>query len=304
MMHKTEYEKSCERNPWGNKRTSPYGDYFIKTKVTKAKYLNPSSIQIIKLIFEVGREVRVGNIKDLTREYTTRELGKWAYSFNITFEPFGETCKEYFTMVKFPRRTTFTILNNRSVYKLLAADADIYGILSDIYRTGDYPVSDFPFEIGGHKESPLSAFENCIRRHCPDIETRIKLDAGLDIIFEDIEESQDVEIREQALKKFGYENYIRDGFKKGRINFIIIGDKIFQFHNPGGNFNKIPNGYFNNREDKIIFLSDDITFLQVKDSSNGKIYFLKVPYEMRSVQEAKAWTFGLKEEEYNPEIET
>lgn len=303
MMHKTEHEKSCDRNPWGIKRTSSYGDYFIKTKITKAKHLSLGSIRIIKLIFEVGREVRprfrrVGNGKELISKYVTKELGKWVCSFTITFEPPGETRLEYFTILKFPRRTTFTILNDRSVYKLLASDADIYSILSNIYRTCDYPVSDFPLE------SPLSSFEESLRRYCPDIETRIKLDLGLDIIFEDVEESQNVEIREQVLKKFGYENYIREGFRKGKINYIVIGDKIFQFHNPGSNFDRIPGGYSSNREDKIIFLADDITFLQVKDSSNGKIYFLKVPPDMRRVREAKAWTFGLKEEEYNPEVET
>lgn len=301
MMHKTEYKKSCDRNSWGNKRTSSYGDYFIETKVTKAEqgFLNPRSIQIIKLMFEIGRRgVRMGNGKGLTTKYATKELGKWTCSFTITLEPLGETRKEYFTIVKFPLRTTFTILNDRSIYKLLASDADIYSILSTIYRTCDYPVSDFPLE------SPLSAFEDCLRRHCPDIETRMKLDSGLDIIFEDIEESQNMEIRERALKKFGYENYIRDGFRKNKINYVIIGDRIFQFHNPGSNFHTIPEGYFSNREDKIIFLAEDIAFLQVKDSSNKKIYFLKVPYDVRSVQEAKAWTFGLKEGEYNPEIET
>jgi len=149
----------------------------------------------------------------------------------------------------------------------------------------------------GRDSNVLYEFKYILKRYIQDLETKIKLEMSYPITFEDVEETENLEVREQILRKFGHENYIREGFKKGKINYLIIGDQIFQYNNPGSNFYKIPGGYFNNRDDKIIFLTEDITFLQVKDPSSGKIYFLKVPYGMRSVQEAKAWTFGLEKEE-------
>lgn len=122
------------------------------------------------------------------------------------------------------------------------------------------------------------------------------------ITFGDVEGTENLELREQALRKFGYGNYIREGFEMNKIQYIILEDVTFQ--HPPDFYDSIPRGYFNDREDRIIILTDDIAFLQVKDSSTGKRYFLKVPPNMGSVQEAKAWTFGLEEDEYDPTVET
>ena len=45
-------------------------------------------------------------------------------------------------------------------------------------------------------------------------------------------------------------------------------------------------------------------YVKVKDSSTDREYLLYVPENIKSCKEGIAWTFGLKEEEYNPLIET
>jgi len=206
------------------------------------------------------------------------------------------------TMILFPWDTTLKILNKRNLAEILSKDKDLFNNFLNIELI-------FGLDHGktlslGRDSDVLYEFKYSLKRYTQDLETKIKLKMGYPIAFEDVEETENLELRERILREFGYENYIREGFKKGKINYLIIEDQIFQYNNPGSNFYKIPGGYFNNRDDKIIFLTEDITFLQVKDPSSGKIYFLKVPPDMHSVQEAKAWTFGLKKEEYDPEIET
>lgn len=206
------------------------------------------------------------------------------------------------TIILFPWETTLRILDKRNLAEILSEDKGLFNNFLDVALSLGI---DFEKSLVLRRDSNvLYEFKYGLKRYTQDLETKIKLEMHYPLTFEDIEETENLELRERILEEFGYENYIREGFKKDKINYVIIGDKIFQYHNPGSNFYRIPGGYLNNQEDKIIFLSEDITFLQVKDSSSGKIYFLKVPPDMRRVREAKAWTFGLKEEEYNPEIET
>lgn len=49
---------------------------------------------------------------------------------------------------------------------------------------------------------------------------------------------------------------------------------------------------------------EDSLFVKCKDSSTDRIFLLQVPRWVKRCKEAVAWTFGLKEEEYNPLIET
>jgi len=217
--------------------------------------------------------------------------------FHIVIPPVNFNSRIH-TKILFPCDTTLRILNKRNLAEILSEDKNLFSNFLDIRLILGEPLSLGRDGIISH------GFKYYLERHLQDIETKIKLEMDYPITFEDIEETENLELREQILREFGYENYIREGFEKGKINYVIIGDKIFQYHNPGSNFYKIPEGYPKNRDNKIIFLAEDIAFLQVKDPSSGKIYFLKVPPDMRSVQEAKAWTFGLEKEEYNPEIET
>lgn len=47
-----------------------------------------------------------------------------------------------------------------------------------------------------------------------------------------------------------------------------------------------------------------ITMVKVLDSTTKDVYLLRVPPEMKTVQEARAWTFGMKADEFYPLKET
>ena len=262
-----------------NIRHTEYGDYYILDETISKAYLRSSSYNpyTINLYFE------------------SKEGGLCNYL--IVIPPVNFNSRIH-TKILFPCDMTLRILNKRNLAEILSGDKNLFNNFLDIRLILGEPLSLGRDGIISH------GFKYYLEQYLRDIETKIKLEMDYPLTFEDIEETENLELREQILGEFGYEDYIREGFKKGKINYLIIGDEIFQYHNPESNFYRIPEGYFNNRDDKIIFLYGDITFLQVKDPSSGKIYFLKVPPDMRSVQEAKAWTFGLEKEEYNPEIET
>jgi len=268
----------------GNKRVSSYGEYYIDVREPSSTF---GKTTMIVAVFDA-----------LPGDFNIEDRKRWIFNIPLSIGHYtiGKNDSYFDILMYFPSFTTLNIIKGKYFVELLLADTQILGAFERLFEGIDY-WKNLPTDS-------LGAFESFLSDHAPDIEIRLKLRMNYPIAFEDIEEARNVEIRERALRKFGYENYVKEGFKRGKINYIIIGDKIFQYHNPNSNFNKIPEGYFNNRDDKIIFLSDDITFLQVKDPSSGKIYFLKVPPDMHSVKEAKAWTFGLKKEEYNPEIET
>ena len=69
-----------------------------------------------------------------------------------------------------------------------------------------------------------------------------------------------------------------------------------------------PDGRTNSRENEIldrIFGTTSLTkFVQVKDSSTDRMYFLQVPSTIQTAKQAIAWSFKLKEEEYSPRKET
>lgn len=262
-----------------NIRQTEYGDYYILNRMTSKVILRSSHFNpyVVELYFE------------------TKEEG--LYICSITISPLTVESK-FHTTILFPCDTTLRILNKRNLAEVLSEDQDLFSNFLDMKLVFGESLTL------GRGGILTDGFKNFLERYTNDIEIKMKLEADYPITFEDIEGTFDLELREKALRKLGYERYIKEGFRKSKINYIVIGDKIFQFHNPGSDFDRIPGGYRSNREDKIIFLADDITFLQVEDSSNGKIYFIKVPPGMRRVREAKAWTFGLEEEEYNPEVET
>jgi len=148
-----------------------------------------------------------------------------------------------------------------------------------------------------------------------DLSLQIKLKFDFPIKFEDISNAVNIEYREQALRKFGYENYIKEGFDKSHVEKIIESDgneithtyyptycSEAAYHN-AYYIQELSRAVYKRNEERIIVLRDGIAFLQVKDSSTGKTYFLKVPPDMRDVQEAKAWTFGLSKKQYKPLME-
>lgn len=56
--------------------------------------------------------------------------------------------------------------------------------------------------------------------------------------------------------------------------------------------------------DKLVRFGDGQTYLWLQDGSTDREYILRVPPEMERVRQAKAWSFGVAEEEYAPLIET
>ena len=89
-------------------------------------------------------------------------------------------------------------------------------------------------------------------------------------------------VRRVLLEEFGYERFLRQSDyevieKSGEQELVKI------------NWHK---------QEEPLFL------VKVRCATTGVFYTLRVPPTMKTVQEAVAWTFGLKPEEYKPEKET
>ena len=172
-----------------------------------------------------------------------------------------------------------------------------YSITRDTYEVTSFGDATRKYlQVSGETdELIIGYFVNAIGE---DISVRIKAHFDLSINFEDIGSCTNIEIRERALKKFGYERYVKEGFEKKKIRSIIT-------NNDRKNYDKHCDFLYHFEEDieKLIFLDNDISFLQVQDASTHKIYFLKIPPGIEDIKEAKAWTFGLNKLQYNPLIE-
>lgn len=298
-----------------NKRSSLYGEYYISVKrigmirgMERGYELSPDFYpyarfsfgcpMFIKAVFETDKE----NFGKARRE-------KWKYNLSISVNVYtmGECDVSHFDIsIYFPSLTTLNIIKGKCFLKLLLRDKEVYEALTYSLNF----LSDLP------GTPPLSAFEGELKRQIVDLETRLKLQIGYPIAFEDIEEAQDMEIREQALKKFGYEDYVKEGFKNDKVTCIKFNgnNNLYNLYiNPSLKLPPFSIDYHDEfrrtvllrgDDEKIICFRNGITFLQVKDTSTNKTYFLKVPPTMGSVEEAKAWTFGLERGEYSPAIET
>lgn len=297
-----------------NKRISLYGEYYVAIKEIDTLRCGIEE-------FNPGRyPMMINAIFETCPKYFNKEcIERWVHNIPLSVSVYtiSQSIHNFDISIYFPSLTTLNILNKRGFIKLLLADEEIYDAL--VHLLDAYSVNNaLPVLPGG---PPTSAFEGFLKRQIVDAETRLKLQIDYPIAFEDIGEARNVEIREQALRKFGYENYVKEGFKKGKIRGISYDDDVDVSPFPSAidhytiynhNARRLPHqniqisrpSYHDKHEKLIYFFDSDIVFLQVRDPSSGKIYFLKVPPDMRSVKEAKAWTFGLEKEEYNPEIET
>ncbi len=140
-----------------------------------------------------------------------------------------------------------------------------------------------------------------------DLNINIKLHFDLPINYQDIGSCSNLEIRERLLRKYGYENYIKEGLKKEDIIYIIY-DNDTESKTTYLSRDQMLSRFmweqkYNKNSDKIIEMAKGISFLQVKDSSTEKTYFLKIPPEINNITEAKAWTFGLTKKEYKLTME-
>lgn len=101
-----------------------------------------------------------------------------------------------------------------------------------------------------------------------------------------IDYERNVELRRVLIERYGIVNYLRDS-----------GAGIVHKSNAGTLYLKQQAG------------DEPIALVQVRNSTpeadgSYREYFLRVPPNMRTVQQAIAWTFGLDAEEYDPMIET
>lgn len=109
-----------------------------------------------------------------------------------------------------------------------------------------------------------------------DVQIAVKLEEDIAVTAADLLACKNQEIKQQALKKFGYENFVREA-------------KMDEIDRDGEN---------------ALLRKGDIVFAYVKDSSTPRRYLLRVPPTMKTLRDAIAWTFNMRPEEYQPLIET
>lgn len=90
---------------------------------------------------------------------------------------------------------------------------------------------------------------------------------------------KNLEIRREAVDRYGEERFMED-----------LGAEIIDKNN---------DNYLMRVEQEPPFV-----FLKLKDSSTDRRYMLRVPPEIKSVLGGIAWSFGLEENDYKPEVET
>jgi hypothetical protein len=117
-----------------------------------------------------------------------------------------------------------------------------------------------------------------LKNRATDIAIAIKLREGWTIHSRDVIKAKNQEMRQRALKAVGNEKFLRSVEAK-----TIHEDKY-------GTLLEVPGLGFR--------------FVRVVDPSTKNIYLLQVPPGCRFAKQAVAWTFGVREDEYNPEIET
>lgn len=154
--------------------------------------------------------------------------------------------QDYHSFIEIPNATMDNLVKNGTLEKVMPANI----------RT-DY------------SELDVSGF-------CKDVVLRIKVDRGLPINVSDILEARNQEIKQKALRVFGYERFVAEADME---EIEVVG------------------------EDKLL-RKGDVVFAYVKDSSTPRRYLLRVPPNSKSLREAIAWTFGMTPQTYKPLTET
>lgn len=112
------------------------------------------------------------------------------------------------------------------------------------------------------------------------------IEAPQEITVETIESEWNAEVRRVMLERFGWQRYMQEVHKKLHVEPGI-----------GELYRK------NLLHDEPLVMVKVINRSPEPDGSR-KFYMLRVPPEMKTVREAIAWTFGLSEAEYYPDVET
>ena len=117
-----------------------------------------------------------------------------------------------------------------------------------------------------------------VAREC---EVLIKLEENLPLVVTDALNSGNQEIRRRVIEEIGIETFMQE---VSATTLDVDGaDRLMAFGAPH---------------------TDEQVYLCLKDASTPREYVLRVPPDMERVRQAKAWSFGIAEHEYAPEIET
>lgn len=145
-----------------------------------------------------------------------------------------------------------------------------------------------PFEGGAYETkewkefevSPETAFDREWEEQCYEtLKDFLKLIDSVEEKLDPIEvlSIQNAEVRRFIMKRIGYEHI------KKQAGATLI-------HKDG--------------DSELLKFKNGDVYVKVKDSSTEREYLLSVPENTKTCKGGIAWTFGLREEEYKPEIET
>lgn len=157
-----------------------------------------------------------------------------------------EFAKDYKPFIEVPKATMRNLVQKGTLGKILPAN------IRDTYSDVDLP-----------------SFTR-------DMMLSVKLSENMDVTADDILAAPNQELKQRALKIFGYERFVDEVEMK-------------EIHRDGEN---------------ALLRKGDIVFAYVKDSSTPRRYLLRVPPTSKTVHDAIAWTFGMRPADYRPLIET
>ena len=164
----------------------------------------------------------------------------------ISMDAARKFAEDYKPFIEIPRATMRNLVKNGTLGNVLPAN------IRDTYSDIDLP-----------------SFTN-------DMALATKLSENMDVTADDILKAPNQELKQKALKQFGYERFVAEV-------------QMVEIDRDGEN---------------ALLKKDDIVFAYVKDSSTPRRYLLRVPPTMKRVREAIAWTFNMTEAEYQPLAET
>jgi len=117
-----------------------------------------------------------------------------------------------------------------------------------------------------------------LSRLATDFTIAIKLHEGWTIHTRDVINTANQELRQRALKSIGVEKFLKNA-------------KMQKVHG--------------DRHGTLFRAAlTDIQFVRVVDPSTGNVYMLQVPPTVTRAKEAVAWGYGLREDEYDPLVES
>lgn len=124
------------------------------------------------------------------------------------------------------------------------------------------------------------------------------------INLKDIMETENLELRRILIERYGQGRFIADigGEKKHQDKFGILW--LVKRENMPKKLTDLDRLNLEDVLDDIFGKNKTTQFVQVKDSSTPRVYFIQVPTFIKTAREGVAWSFGKKEKEYNPKKET